>query len=246
MANPVQLDNVTHKDLRVRLQYGAAFGDNVGTALAVPTEFGDLQREYPILFRRDTKGEYYAVALLGFDPQENLYLEGDRWDAFYLPGMVARGPFMIGFQERQEGSEIQRQPVIHVDMDHPRISQTEGEGELVFLEQGGQSPYLQRVARVLNGLNDGFAMMKSMFAAWSAVELISPVALEVKITGQEPINLQGFYSIDREKLTNLPSEELFKLHQPGFLQAAYLVLASQLNLEQLINRKVRRTARAAA
>jgi hypothetical protein len=243
MANPVLLDNITHKDLRVRLKYGASFGDNVGTVLAMPTEFADLQREYPIFFRRDTSGDYYAVALLGFDKDENLYLDGDRWDAFYLPGMVARGPFMIGFQERQEGSEVQRQPVIHVDMDHPRISETEG--ERVFLDQGGHSPYLQRITRVLNGLNEGFAVAKPMYAAFVALGLIVPVQL-VKITGREPVNLLGFHTIDREKLGKLGPEDLLKLHRTGFLQGAYLVLASHANLEILIDRKVRKTAQAAA
>jgi hypothetical protein len=244
MANHQLLDNVAHKDLRVRLKYGAEFGDNVGTVLAFPTEFADLQREYPIFFRRDTDGEYFAVALLGFAGDENLYLDGDRWDAFYLPGIVGRGPFMIGFQERQEGAETKRQAVMHVDMDHPRISQTEG--ERVFLEQGGYSPYLQRVTRVLDGLHEGYSVTKSMFTAFNELGLIAPVEMEVKLTGQQPLNLQGFYSIDREKLAELPAEALQKMNRTGLLQGAYLILASQANLEKLIDRKIRKLAKAAA
>jgi hypothetical protein len=244
MTNPQQLDNVAHKDLRVRLKYGAAFGDNVGTVLAFPTEFGDLQREYPIFFRRDTNGEYFTVALLGFSGDENLYLDGDRWDAAYLPGIVARGPFMIGFQDRQEGGETRRQAVIHVDMDHPRVSQTEG--ERVFLDDGGHSPYLRRVTRVLEALNEGYAVTKAMFKAYDEAGLIAPVDLEVKLTGQEPLNLRGFFAIDREKLLALEPEAVHKLNKSGLLQGAYLMLASHGNLERLIERKVRRMARAAA
>jgi hypothetical protein len=244
MANHQLLDNVTHKDLRVRLKYGPEFGDNVGTVLAFPTELADLQREYPIFLRRDSNGEYFAVALLGFAGDENLYLDGDRWDAFYLPGIVGRGPFMIGFQERQEGEETKRQAVLHVDMDHPRVSQTEG--ERVFLEQGGYSPYLQRVTRVLDGLHEGYAVTKSMFAALNELGLIAPVEMEVKLTGQQPLNLQGFYSIDREKLAELPAEALHKMNRTGLLQGAYLILASQANLEKLIDRKIRKLAKAAA
>lgn len=243
MANHQLLDNVTHKDLRVRMQFGPPFGDNVGTVIAFPTEFADLQREYPIFFRRDPNGEYFAVALLGFEKDENLFLEGDRWDAWYLPGMVARGPFLVGFQERQDGSEMRREPIIHVDMDNPRVSQTEG--ERVFLAQGGHSPYLQRVTRVLSGLNDGFVLTKPMFAAFQEHNLIAPVDVEVKITGAEPVNLRGFYSIDREKLVALEGEQLLKLHRSGFLQAAYLVLASQASLQALIDRKVRRLSQSA-
>lgn len=244
MANHVLLDNVAHKDLRVRMQFGPAFGDNVGMVLAYPTEFADLQREYPIFFRRDPNGDYYAVALLGFNETENLFLDGDRWDAWYLPGAVARGPFLVGFQERQEGSEVRREGVIHVDLDHPRISQTEG--ERVFLEQGGHSPYLQRITRILAGLNDGYLLAKPMFAAFAEFGLIAPVDLEVKLQGAEPLNLRGFYSIDRDKLAALSAEDLVRLHRPGFLHGAYLVLASQASLNALIERKVRKQAQAAA
>jgi hypothetical protein len=244
MTNHVLLDNITHKNLRVRLGHGANYGDNIGTVPTFPTEFGDVQREYPIFFRRDANGDYYPVVLLGFDKDENLYLEGDRWVAEYLPGIVARGPFLIGFQERQEGAEVRREPVIHVDLDSPRISETEGEP--VFLEQGGQSPYLQQVARVLNGLNDGFALCKSMFEAFAAAELIVPVNLEVKVTGLETMNLQGFYTIDREKLLGLDSAKLHQLHRTGYLQGAYLVLSSHQNLNKLIDRKVRKVQATAA
>lgn len=244
MANHVLLDNITHKDLRIRTQHGAAYGDNVGVVPTFPTEFADVQREYPILFRRDAKGEYYAVALLGFAPDENLYLQGDRWDAVYVPGIVARGPFLIGFQDAQEGGEARSKAVVHIDMDSPRVN--ESEGERVFLDQGGYTPYLQRVMRVLDGLSDGHMMSKAMFEAWLAADLIAPVEIEVKITGAEPVKLGGFYTIEREKLAALDSAKLHQLHRTGFLHGAYLVLSSQINLNKLIERKVRKAQAAAA
>lgn len=243
MANHVPLDNITHKNLRVRTQHGAALGENVGSVPTFLTEFADIQREYPIFFRRDKNGDYYAVALLGFAPDENLFLDGDRWDATYVPGIVARGPFLIGFQERQEGAEVFRDPVMHIDMDHPGVNETEG--ERVFLEQGGHSPYLQRMTRILGGINDGHAISKAMFEAFLAHDLIAPVALEVKITGSEPVNLQGFYTIEREKLAGLDSAKLHELHRAGFLHGAYLVLASHGTLNKLIERKVKRVRAAA-
>lgn len=244
MTKHVLLDNITHKDLRVRMQHGAAYGDNVGVVPAFPTEFADVQREYPIFFRRDSKGEYYAVALLGFAPDENLFLQGDRWDATYVPGIIARGPFLIGFQEIQEGGELRRSPVIHIDMDNPRVNEIEG--ERVFLEQGGHSPYLQRMMRVLGGLSDGHAVAKAMFDAYASLDLIAPVDLEVKITGTEPVSLAGFHTIEREKLAGLDSAKLHDLHRSGFLHGAYLVLASHGTLNKLIERKVKKVQAAAA
>jgi len=102
MTRHVMLNNIAHKDLRVVTRYAPEFGDNVGTMMVVPTEFADVQREYPIFFRKDpATGDFQAIAMLGFEKGENLFVAGGRWHAYYLPGMVARGPFLIGVQPRQ-------------------------------------------------------------------------------------------------------------------------------------------------
>ena len=142
MTRFVLLDNIAHKDLRVRTGYSAEFGDNVNNVLIFPTEFAFAQREYPILFRRDTDGNLQAIALLGLDKDENLFLDDNGWNARYVPAVQQRGPFLIGFRNPEVDGDVVREPVIHVDLDHPRISQTEGEP--VFLRHGGNSPYLER------------------------------------------------------------------------------------------------------
>ena len=50
MSNPVLLNHVEHRDLRVDARRGAAFGDDVMYAPAVPAEFRSLQAHYPIVF----------------------------------------------------------------------------------------------------------------------------------------------------------------------------------------------------
>jgi len=68
----------------------------------------------------------------------------------------------------------------------------------------------------------------------------------VKITGTEPVNLSGFYTLEREKLSGLDSAKLHQLHKSGFLHGAYLVLASHGTLNKLIERKVKKVQAAAA
>ena len=238
MPRHEMLNNIAHKDLRIITRHGAEFGDNVGTVMTFPTEYGDIQREYPIFFRKDAQtGEFLSVALLGFTKDENLFLEGDRWDAGYVPGILARGPFLIGFQERNEGGELRREPVIHIDMENPRVSQTEG--ERAFLDLGGNSPYLERMASILKGINQGLDVSKAMFAAFTAADLIEPMKLEIKFA-EEQFNLVGLHTINREKLANLDAETLHKLHRSGFLHGAYLVVSSLNNVQRLVERKQRR------
>ena len=236
------LNNVTHKDLRVINRYGAEFGDNVGTVMTVPTEYEEIQREYPIFFRKDpATGEYQSIVLLGFSKDENLFLDGDRWDASYVPGIVARGPFLIGFQRQESGGETRDAPVIHVDLDHPRVSQTEGLP--VFKPQGGNSPYLDRVASILNGIREGLEVSKAMFAAFTELDLIEPVKVEVKTNAEETYSLLGLHTVNREKLGALDGQALEKLNKAGFLRGAYLVLASVGNVRRLMERKERKRAR---
>jgi hypothetical protein len=161
MPRHVLLNNVDHKDLKVITRYSAEYGDNVHAVHVFPTEYADVQREYPILFRKDGDTQtFQSVALLGIEEGENLFLDDGRWTASYVPAIVARGPFLIGFQQQEIDGEIQKEPVIHVDLDDPRVN--EAEGEPVFLEHGGNSPYLQHIAVTLRGIQEGMALSRAI------------------------------------------------------------------------------------
>jgi hypothetical protein len=226
MAKHALLNNVAHKNLRVITRHSAALGDDVSSVVTLPTEWGDVQREYPILFRKDAAtGDFISVALLGFGERENLFLDESGWNASYIPGIVARGPFLIGFQREE--------PVIHVDLDHPRISTTEGEP--VFLPNGGNTRYLERIASILDGIRAGIEASQAIFAAFAALELIEPIKLQIEISAEEQHNLLGYFTINEEKLANLPGEQLERLNRAGFLQGAFLVVASLNNVKKLID-----------
>ena len=92
MARLVALDNVDHQHLRV---IGGTSEVSVNQALVVPSEFEQLQREYPILFRKDSDGGFQAVAILGLDRGENLFLREGEWIARYIPATLRRGPLFL-------------------------------------------------------------------------------------------------------------------------------------------------------
>ncbi|HYG07501.1 MAG TPA: SapC family protein [Stenotrophomonas sp.] len=245
MARYELLNNVAHQDLRVVMRFGPEFGDDTGLVPAFPTEYAEMQREYPLFLRKDdATGEFHSVALLGFDGKENLFLQDGRWNAGYLPGIVAKGPFLIGFQEQEVDGQRAQVPVIHVDLDHPRVSFTEG--ERVFLPQGGNTPYLEHIITVLRGIRDGAEGGKAMFAAFDAAGLLQPLRIDVQLDEQNGVNLTGLYGIDREKLAALDAQSLHRLHQAGYLEGVYLLLSSQHNMRRLMAEKQRRLRQAAA
>ena len=237
------LNNIAHKDLRVILRSGPDLGDQVATVAAFPGEYADLQREYPIFFQRDgDSGRIHSVALLGLEQGENLFLQDGRWNAGYLPAIIAKGPFMIGFQQQEVDGQLRHEPVIHVDLDHPRASFSDGEP--VFLPHGGNSPYLEQVIQVLRGIHHGMHNADAMFAALDAAGLIQPLELKVRLDEDHAINLAGLLAIDRERLAALDAPTLHQLHVAGYLEAAYLTLASQYNVRRLMAAKQRRLRQA--
>lgn len=241
MTKTVLLDNINHRDLRVITRHSAEFGDSVNQVQTFPTEFGDIQRDYPIFFRKDPEsGEFQAIALLGLDKDENLFLDETGWRASHIPALMARGPFMIGFQQQQVEGELRKEPMIHIDLDNPRVSETEGEP--LFLPHGGNSPYLERIAEVLRCIYDGLAAGKQMFAAFEAMQLIEPVRVEFMLNDSEQYAATNYYTINQEKLAQLDGDSLEKLNKAGFLRAAFLVITSLANVSRLIDMKNRKRA----
>ena len=231
----VLLNNVDHHDLRVITRHGAAFGEAVNKVLVFPTEFENVQREYPIVFRRDAEGKLRPVALLGLGRDENLFLgDGEGWQASYVPALFQRGPFSIAAPETPDG-----EPMIRIDLDHPRVSRSEGTP--IFLQQGGNSPYLEHVTAVLRAIYLGHRLLEPLIAAFEGAGLLRQVNLEARIGETEVYAVSEVFTIDRERLAALGGDALAALHRGGFLQSAFLVAASLGNMQRLIDRKVRKS-----
>ena len=238
MTNIVLLNNIDHGELKVANWHGAEFGDAVNQTLVFPTEWEEVQREYPILFRRGEDERFYSVALLGLDRDENLFLDGRVWDGRYVPALHQRGPFSIGLQRSEDGEGAE--PMIHVDLDHPRVG--DAQGQAVFLPQGGNTPYLEAMAGLLRRIHAGVMVTEPMFDAFEAQGLIRPIALEITLDETRRYTLDGFHTIDAERIGELDGAALQSLHQRGFLQAAFWAMSSLANISRLIDRKNRRNA----
>lgn len=236
MANHVLLDNINHKDLKIISKRSADLGDNIPSVVTFPFEFRDIQTNFPICFCKDSEtGKFYTAALFGFEEKENLFLEGDQWDAAYTPLMLERQPFFIGKQQAQNGEE---QRLIYVDMDSPRVSSNQG--QQLFLEQGGTSEYLQRISSILEAIYKGQQQTNEFVELMLKYDLIESFTLKVELNDATQNQLQGFYTINEDTLNGLSAEVITELMASGYLQAAYMVIASMSNFRSLIERKNRR------
>ena len=234
--NPVQLDNNSHRDLRIVTTRGAAWGDDLMTTPVFPNEFRDVQAHYPIVFQPADNGPgMQPVALLGLRNGENLFLEAHGWDASYIPLALERGPFMIG----RGGAEL----TVHVDMDSPRIGR--GEGEAVFLPHGTATDYLERMNSVLAAIHQGVEATAPFVVTLLRHDLIESFALDIEAADGSQNRLAGFHTINEERLRALDAEALADLHSQGYLAATYMVVASTTHFRDLIARYNKRLARQA-
>ncbi len=235
MTNHVILNNVAHRDLRVKPGFSAEYGDDLMCTLAIPSEFRNLTADYPIFFHRDADtGQFLPMAMFGFQQWENLFLENGRWDAAYVPLMMRRGPFLIGLQKGQGGGENM---VISIDLDDPRVGD---EGEPLFTPFGDNSDYLDAIVEIMQSVDQGQAEINAFTAALLEHDLIEPFSLDVTLNNGEQHRLEGFHTINESRLGSLDGDQLAHLGRHGYLHAAYMMLASMANIPSLIMRRNRR------
>ncbi|HEX5345148.1 MAG TPA: SapC family protein [Duganella sp.] len=228
MPNPVLLNNLEHRDLRVITRRGADLGDQLMSVVTFPAEFRDVQACYPIVFRKTVDGlGFEPIALFGFQEGENLFLKGERWEAPYVPMMVERQPFLIGVS----GDQL----MVNVDLDHPRVSQSEGLP--VFLPHGGNTEFLEQMNSLLFGIHQGMQGMQGFLSALLENELLESFVLDVELDDGSQNRLVGFYTINEDRLQALGGDAIARLHAAGYLQAIYFVIASLSNFRMLIDRK---------
>jgi hypothetical protein len=245
MANYQLLNNIDHKDLRIIIDRSAEYGDDVWYATTFPEEFRHVQRHYPIFFTRNPdSGEIHALAMFGVEEGENLFLDERGWEAGYIPLDIVRKPFLIGFQDQQGQGGASREPVITVDMDSPRVST--GRGEAVFLEHGGNSPYIEQVGSILKALHQGLRRSGPFYDVLAELDLLESFVVDVQLKDGSEHRMTGFHTINEDRLKALDGEQLAMLSQRGYLEAIYMVIASMSHLPDLIDRKNARRQRSAA
>ncbi len=235
MVNPELLTVDQHKNIRVVTGHGEKYGENVHLVPVLAAELRSLVLEFPVYFLKNPDtGKFELYAMLGFEPGENLYLDGDKWTSVYLPLNIRRQPFMVGLSNRTTGAVGEERAVITIDMDSKLVSQVEGEP--LFNEDGTRSLYLNRVEQVLSSMISGSEATEKFVEFLSEKDLIEGVKLDVDFNGQEK-SFQGMYTINEDKLKELKGKDLADMHKNGYLMAAQLMLVSIGNVRKMVDRK---------
>jgi hypothetical protein len=241
--NPVALDREQHRALRIDR---AAMGDfapmaGLNSFFLNAVEFGDACKEYPIVFVRagtnpqTQKAEVAPVAVFGLAQGENLYLEGGRWGADYVPAQLRAYPFAMARVDNEKYA---------VCIDRAWAGWTEGDGMSLFEADGAPSPYLADVQKYLETLEAELQRTRAFCARLVDLELLQEMRFDATLPDGNKLTVDGFLALDEKKFNELPDATVLELHKSGILALIHMQQVSMGNMRRLVDRRVKRSANA--
>jgi len=175
------------------------------------------------------KGDrFMAVALLGMEQGQNLYVHPDgRWLGSYVPASLRGYPFNLLPDEKG-------QRVLCIDAE--QLTEVADAGEALFAENGQPS---DSVAKQLDFLQHCEADRQRTQKAVDALQqagVLQPWPLEIsRGEGEAPKKIEGLYRIDEKALNTLDAEAYATL-QGAPMALAHAQLFSAHQLHQLVER----------
>ncbi len=198
-------------------------------AQVVPSEFAKVATRCPIVLTKHPEtGRFYAGALLGLVPGENLVADaGGAMDGI-MPLDLEREGFFTVEQD------------IAVDLDHARFA---AEGELALFDaKGAPSAHLRRVQRALGLLHAGLRESDALMVALLGARMIEPIDVLLSFDDGERLRLDGLYTVSRDALAELDDAAVLDLYRAGYLHHAHTLVDSLAQVAVLAHRRNERLA----
>lgn len=230
---PVLLDRAKHKRLRVRTSSSFAFARKANSVYLAGVEFNEAMKEYAIVFTRANNGRVVPVAMLGLRSRENLFVDGEeRWSASYVPAFVRRYPFVLA----QLGGEQ-----LGVCIDEAYRGFNTKEGEPLFDEQGGNTPFLANAVQFLENYQREFARTELFCQRLEQFGLLREMNAQAHLNDGRSLTVSNLLVVDEPKLLTAPDAVALSLFRSGELNLVAMHLASLSNMQRLADRIMQRT-----
>lgn len=237
---PVLLEPARHRQLRIGTLADFSIAKAMHGVFVAATEIPQAAMEYPVVFvhtgTRDDAGRatYSPVALLGLTQGENLFVDGPRWGARYIPAFIRRYPFLTA---NLRGAPA---PGVMLDMAWSGVSETEGEP--LFDPQAQPAPALQRAVEFLQRFDTESQRTQMFCARLLELDLFKEMKAEATLPDGTTLSIDGFHTVDEDKLRELPEPAVLEMHRNGMLALLNLHLASMTHMQAMLERKAARVA----
>jgi len=223
------------KQHRVALPAARAVAPVFRTLAALPisfTEFAIACRDYPLAFVGRDGANAIAMAVLGLENQQNLFVTPDGvWDAsVYFPAYVRRYPFCMT-RVTVDGRE---QPERVACVEKRALS---NKGEVLFDAKGEPLPAWEERRKLLFEYEADLMRSEDLCRELGRLQLLETFTVQAVPNQGEPLAMTGLYRVSEQKLAELAPEKLKELAQNGMLARIYAHLISLANFGRLLDRR---------
>jgi hypothetical protein len=240
--NPVPLDSAQHRGLRLALPVTDwTPAARLNAIFVCATEFADAGREFPLVFVRAGKNEQgreeiAPIAVMGLLQDQNLYQSGGRWRATYMPAVLRSYPFCIGRLDAQRFA-------VCVDMAWGGVrSDGSGEGQALFDADGQPLALLKDMQQHFEVLEAEIQRTRAVCGRLLELDVLRDMQLDATLPDGRKHRVDGFLTVDQEKMQNLPDNVVVELHKSGMLGMIHLHWASLGVVRRLLDWHVERSA----
>lgn len=187
----------------------------------VASEFVAAAAVCPIFLTKNAEtGRFYAGAMFGFEPGENLLRHDEVGRPLFTPLDLER----MGFFITVDGA-------VAIDPAHPRFAAPRGAP--LFEADGQPSPALRRVQHVLAQLNVGIPETDAFIQTLVEARLVEPVDVDLSFDDGRTLNLTGLYTVSLDTLGELDDAAVLDLFRRGYLQLIYAMNGSLKQVSSL-------------
>jgi hypothetical protein len=237
---PVAVDRNEHRSLRLRVPVNDwTVASQLNAVFVAGVEFGDVARDFPIVFVRagdgdDGKVDIAPIAVLGMVKEENLYVDGTAWRANYIPAVLASYPFAVGRLDPDRFA-------ICFDASWSGLSGTEGEP--LFTPEGEPSPFMQQVQTRLETLEREVQGTRMVCRRLRDLDLLHEMRFDATMPDGTQFAVDGFLTVDEKKLAALSDAQVGELHRSGLLGLINAHFVSMGHMRKLLDWHIQRHIR---
>lgn len=187
----------------------------------VASEFVAAAAVCPIFLTKNAEtGRFYAGAMFGFEPGENLLRDDGASRQLFTPLDLERTGFFI----TSDGA-------IAVDPAHPRFAGQHGAP--LFEADGQPNPTLRRIQHALAQLNVGVPATDAFIQTLVEARLVEPVDVDLSFDDGRTLSLTGLYTVSLDALGELDDATVLDLFRRGYLQLIYAMSGSLRQVSSL-------------
>lgn len=216
---------------------GIDSADFLKTAHAIPLtvdEFVEAQRDLPIVFSAGP--DPLPLALMGLNEGINSYVDdkGKINDPVYVPAYIRRYPFMLA-KLMPEAEELS----LCFDPTCDAVGAF-SDGEALFGGDNVPTENTKRILEFCESFEQAGQRTKAFIEELKAHDLLmdGEIAITQSDKPDQPYTYRGFQMVNRDKLAEIPADQLAAWNKNGFLMIVYAHLFSLDQMRKIFMRQV--------